>query len=331
MVRSLLVKGGVPKSFWPETVLWSIHVLNRCPTFSVKNMTPEEAWSGRKPSVDHFKVFGCIAYAHIPYQKRTKLDDKGAKCIFLGVSEHSKAYKLFNPIIEKVIASRDVVFDEEKTWVWSGESKKQQQIPANFDATGDSIEQSPEPDEIPPEDDLPADDQSPQIQRPRKRPSWMIDYVSGDKLSDDDTIAHFALFADSTPLAFEDAIENSKWQKAMDAEIKSIEKNDTWELTNLPKGQKTIGVKWVFKTKLNEKGEVDKHKARLVAKGYKQKYGIDYTEVFAPVARQDTIRLVISLAAQNSWPIFQLDVKSAFLHGELQEQVFVDQPPGYVQ
>ena len=210
-------------------------------------------------------------------------------------------------------------------------AKRQQQIPANFDATGDSIEQSLEPDEIPPEDDLPADDQLPQIQRPRKRPSWMIDYVSGDELSDDDTIAHFALFADSTPLAFEDAVEDSKWQKAMDAEIKSIEKNDTWELTDLPKGRKTIGVKWVFKTKLNEKGEVDKHKARLVAKGYKQKYGIDYTEVFAPVARQDTIRLVISLAAQNSWPIFQLDVKSAFLHGELQEQVFVDQPPGYVQ
>ncbi|KAJ8620898.1 hypothetical protein MRB53_029427 [Persea americana] len=171
-------------------------------------MTLEEAWSGRKPSVDHFKVFGCIAYAHIPDQKRTKLDDKGAKCIFLGVSEHSKAYKLFNPIIEKVITSRDVVFDEEKTWVWSGESKKQQQIPANFDAIGDSIEQSPEPDEIPPEDDLPADDQSPQIQRPRKRPSWMIDYVSGDELSDDDTIAHFALFADSTPFAFEDAVRD---------------------------------------------------------------------------------------------------------------------------
>ncbi|KAJ8622137.1 hypothetical protein MRB53_030666 [Persea americana] len=119
-------------------------------------------------------------------QKWTKLDDKGAKCIFLGVSEHSKAYKLFNPITEKVIASRDVVFDEEKTWVWSGESKKQQQIPANFDATGDSIEQSLELDEIPPEDDLPADDQSPQIQRPRKRPSWMIDYFckSEDQVAD---------------------------------------------------------------------------------------------------------------------------------------------------
>lgn len=159
----------------------------------------------------------------------------------------------------------------------------------------------------------------------------MNDYVSGDELSDDDITAHFALFADSNPILFEEAVKDIKWKKAMDAEMKSIEKNNTWELTDLPKGQKAIGVKWIFKTKLNEKGEIDKHKARLVAKGYKQEYGVDYKEVFAPVARQDTIRLVISLAAQNTWPIFQLDVKSAFLHGELQEQVFVDQPPGYVQ
>ncbi|BBH06991.1 transposable element gene [Prunus dulcis] len=90
----------------------------------------------------------------------------------------------------------------------------------------------------------------------------------------------------------------------MDVEIKSIEKNGTWELVDLPKGEKTVGVKWIYKTKLNEKGEVDKYKARLVAKGYTQEHGIDYAEVFAPVARLDTIRLVVSLAAQNSWQIF---------------------------
>ena len=105
----------------------------------------------------------------------------------------------------------------------------------------------------------------------------------------------------------------------MDDEIEAIERNDTWELINLPKGHKTIGVKWVFKTKLKENGEVDKYKACLVAKGYKQEYGIDYIEVFALVARHDTIRLVIALAAQNSWPIYQLDVKLAFLHGNLEE------------
>ena len=117
----------------------------------------------------------------------------------------------------------------------------------------------------------------------------------------------------------------------MDAEITAIKRNDTWELCDLPKGQKTIGVKWVYKTKLKENGEVDKHKARLVAKGYKQEFGVDYKEVFAPTARHDTIRLVIAMAAQNSWLIFQLDVKSAFLHGDLKEEVFIDQPPGYAK
>ena len=117
----------------------------------------------------------------------------------------------------------------------------------------------------------------------------------------------------------------------MDVEIAAIERNNTWELTELSKGQKTISVKWVYKTKLKENGKVDKYKVRLVAKGYKQEFGVDYKEDFAPIARHDTIRLVIALAAQNSWPIFQLDVKSAFLHGDLNEQIFIDQPLGYVK
>lgn len=110
----------------------------------------------------------------------------------------------------------------------------------------------------------------------------------------------------------------------MDEEIVAIEKNHTWELTELPRGQKTIDIKRVYKTKLKENGEVDKYKARLVAKGYKQEFGVDYKEVFAPVVRHDTIRSVIALAAQSPWPIFQLNVKSAFLQGDLKEQVYVN-------
>lgn len=98
MVRSLLARGKIPKSFWPKAVNWNIHVLNRSPTFSVQNMTPKEGWSGRKPAVDHFRIFGCVAYAHTPNKNRKKLDDKGEKCVFLGLSEASKAYKLFNPL-----------------------------------------------------------------------------------------------------------------------------------------------------------------------------------------------------------------------------------------
>lgn len=85
----------------------------------------------------------------------------------------------------------------------------------------------------------------------------------------------------------------------MNEEIEAIKRNDTWELTTLPEGHKPIGVKWVYKTKTSQEGKMEKHKARLVAKGHKQQYGIDYEEVFAPVARVDTIRLLIALAAQN--------------------------------
>lgn len=92
---------------------WAVHMLNRSPTLAVKSKTPEEAWSGRKPSVEHFRVFGCISHAHVPDSKRLKLDNKSLKCILLGVSEESKAYRLFDPISNKIIISRDVVFDED--------------------------------------------------------------------------------------------------------------------------------------------------------------------------------------------------------------------------
>ena len=117
----------------------------------------------------------------------------------------------------------------------------------------------------------------------------------------------------------------------MDAEIETIERNHTWELLELSEGEKTVEVKWIYRIKLNEKGEVDRFKAHLVTKGYTQKYGIDYYEVFTLVARHYTIRMVISLTAMNEWIVFQLDVKSAFLYGELVEQVFVNQQPSYVK
>jgi hypothetical protein len=98
----------------------------------------------------------------------------------------------------------------------------------------------------------------------------------------------------------------------------------------LPPKKKTIGVKWVYKIKRTVYGSVDRYKARLVAKGYKQKYGIDYEEVFASVAQLDMLRLLISLVAHHSWKIYQLDVKSAFLNGVLEEEVYVGQPKGFI-
>jgi transposase InsO family protein len=118
MVRCLLSEKDIPKTFWPEAVNWTVYVLNRCPTLSVKNITPEEAWSGVKPSVDHFRIFGSVAHVHIPDARRTKLEDKSYMCILLGVSEESKGYRLYDPISNKIVISRDVVFEEDKKWEW---------------------------------------------------------------------------------------------------------------------------------------------------------------------------------------------------------------------
>jgi hypothetical protein len=342
MVRSLLASKNMPKAFWPEAVKWSVYVLNRSPTFSVKNVTPEEVWSGQKPTVSHFRIFGCVAYAHIPDPKRMKLDDKGEKCVLLGVSEESKAYRLYNPITKRICISRDVVFDEHSSYDWESTDKgnpmaleleNNGKADAEEDAhSGEGECESGSMDQVT-ETLLPETSETPihSMHISRRKPAWMIDYTSGEELADEDSLAHLALFAESDPITFDEAIKDSKWRKAMDAEIEAIERNHTWELAELPEGEKTVGVKWIYRTKLNERGEVDKFKARLVAKGYTQRYGIDYSEVFAPVARHDTIRMIISLAAMNEWNVFQLDVKSAFLHGELVEQVFVDQPPGYIK
>ncbi|KAI5337554.1 hypothetical protein L3X38_016825 [Prunus dulcis] len=133
------------------------------------------------------------------------------------------------------------------------------------------------------------------------------------------------------PENFEEADLDKSWRKAMEAELEMIEKNNTWQLVERPFNKPVIGVKWVYKTKLNLDGTVQKNKARLMAKGHSQKPGIDYNETFAPVARLDTIRTLIALAAQKRWNLYQLDVKSAFLNGVLKEQVYVEQPQGFVK
>jgi hypothetical protein len=132
------------------------------------------------------------------------------------------------------------------------------------------------------------------------------------------------------PATVGEAEKEPSWRKAMLEEMTSIEENFTWELVDLPQGHKPIGLKWVFKTKRNEHGDVVKHKARIVAKGYVQRHGVDYEEVFAPVARIESVRLLFALAAQERWEVHHMDVKSAFLNGELQEEVYVAQPPGFV-
>lgn len=117
----------------------------------------------------------------------------------------------------------------------------------------------------------------------------------------------------------------------MNEELTSIIENNTWEIVTLTSVHNPIILKWVYKVKKDSQGEIIKHKARLVDKGYIQKPGVDFEEVFAPVARIETVRLLIALAAQEGWDNHHMDVKSAFLNGDLSEEVYVSQPLGYVQ
>jgi hypothetical protein len=134
------------------------------------------------------------------------------------------------------------------------------------------------------------------------------------------------------PKTFKQAMKSSnahQWKMAMDEEIKAIEDNMTWELADLPPGRKAIGCKWVFKEKKDGSGTTIRYKARLVAQGFSQKFGQDYDEVFAPVARQATFRLLLSIAGTRNYHLRQYDIKSAFLNGKLEEEIYMKQPPGY--
>jgi hypothetical protein len=116
----------------------------------------------------------------------------------------------------------------------------------------------------------------------------------------------------------------------MEEELLIIQKNNTWTLVDRPEGRKVIRVKWIYRTKLNADNSINKHKARLVVKGYAQIFGVDYSDTFTLVARLDTIRLLLAISAQKGWKVFQLDVKSAFLNEVLQEEIYVEQPDGFV-
>lgn len=140
-------------------------------------------------------------------------------------------------------------------------------------------------------------------------------------------LAHIQLLQE--PHSFKEANQVAEWRTAMQAEIAALEANHTWDLVSLPKGHKAIGCRWVFKIKHKANGEVDKFKARLVAKGYNQLEGIDYMDSFSPVAKTVTVRLVLAITSAYSWHLHQLDINNAFLHGYLEETVYMQIPEGY--
>lgn len=297
MARCMIHDKGLPKKFWAEAANTAVYLQNRLPTKALENKTPFEAWYGYKPPMYTLKVFGCVCFVHIPQVKRDKLDKKATPGVFVGYSS-SKAYKVYHPQTESMTVSRNVHFYEDEQWDWENFQR-----PGQFSIFFEKSNQI--------EDEV-VDD--PPIRGTRA-------------LSD---IYNRCSVAICEPASTEEALRNPKWKEAMEEEIAMIRKNKTWVLVDKPKDRKIIGLKWVFKTKLNPDNSINKYKARLVVKGYEQIFGVDYSETFAPVARLETIRLLLAISAQKGWKVFHLDVKSAFLNGELQEEIYVEQPEGFI-
>ncbi|KAM1012004.1 hypothetical protein ACFX2C_047285 [Malus domestica] len=156
----------------------------------------------------------------------------------------------------------------------------------------------------------------------------LSNYVSTSHLSESNKSLVHQLSTVFVPNSVYEALVDPRWQAAMNEELKSLKKNATWKIIDLLAGKKPVGCKWVYTVKYKADGTMDRFKARLVAKEYNKKYGIDYTYTFAPVAKINTVHVLLSLAANLNWPSQQFDVKNTFLHGDLTEEIYMDLPPG---
>jgi hypothetical protein len=167
-----------------------------------------------------------------------------------------------------------------------------------------------------------------------QRPTTRLSHgITKPKTYTDGTIRYNGKFGflalSGEPHNLSEALHDKNWKSVMDAEFLALQKNKTCHLVPPHKGQNIIGCKWVYKTKRKQDRSLDRYKACLVAKGFKQRYGIDYEDTFSPVVKVETIRIVLSIVVSRGWSLWQLDVQNAFLHGDLEEEVYMQQQPGY--
>ncbi|KAK2414734.1 secreted RxLR effector protein [Trifolium repens] len=338
-VRCMLLGAGLPKSFWGEAVNTAAYLINRCPSTGINLKTPMEVWSGRPSDYSNLKIFGCLAFAHI---KQDKLDARAVKCVFIGYPDGVKGYKLWmmGPGRSKFIISRDVTFDETRMGMKCKDLEERPETGVEeiqFEVEPSTDEREKEDQTQVPEESGSDESTTSDYQLARDRERRVI--RPPNRLGYADLIC-YALNAaeevqDSEPKNFREALESidgKDWLKAMNEEMLSLEKNQTWKLVPLPKNKRVVGSKWVFKKKDGIPGvEAPRYKARLVAKGFTQVEGIDYNEIFSPVVKHCSIRVLMAIVNQYDLELEQMDVKTAFLHGELEETIYMQQPEGFVE
>ncbi|KAE8678648.1 hypothetical protein F3Y22_tig00111402pilonHSYRG00027 [Hibiscus syriacus] len=312
--------------------------------FTVRG-TPQQNGGGRayEPDIsgedyDSLHVFGSTAYYHV---KESKLDPRAKNAIFMGITSGVKGYRLWCPETKKIIFSRDVIFDE-STMLRKVTSEKLDQTdgtPKQVEFEGSKIvPTSKETDVDSPMVEEESDEEEVQTQEPPQQHESIALRKGKRTIRQPARYADMVSFAspitiDDVPATFNEAVQSSehkKWRIAMNEEMQSLQKNQTWKLASLPKGKKAIGCKWVYAKKdgFPDKNNI-RYKARLVAKGYAQTEGVDYNEVFSPVVKHSSIIILLALVAQLDLELVQMGVKTAFLHGDLDEEIYMTQPDGF--
>lgn len=337
-------------SFWVEAANTTLYIQNRYPHAILENTTPEEVFTGNKPDLSHLRVFGCPVYVHVPKEKRTKLEPSGKKGIFIGYNEDTKGYRIYIPGQRSVEISRDVKFEENFISTDTEDDSiidldrdlttenERENNTINSEPTSSNIE--PTPSNIEP---TCPNVENNEISNNKKRPLWArkmfeennvkLDQIFGENKRTRTQKCYTALLTELIefePDNVEKALTKQSWREAMIEEYQSILKNDVWDVVSRPKDKSFVSSKWLVKTKYAPDGSIEKHKARFVAKGFSQNVGIDYEETFAPVARYTSVRTILAIATSKGWKVHQMDVKTAFLNGKIEEEVYIEQPEGFI-
>lgn len=357
-VRAMLADAGLSKRLWGEALITANKIRNRSPVAG-KDKTPWELFFGEKPDVSFLRPYRSKAYVLTPKQRRTsKLDAISTTGKLVGYAPGCNGYRVLIGN-HKIISSRDVIFSPSSTNSTASSpanegaadtNTRQKEQPASEGdddddedpATSDNITTNPGPPPAPAPLAPGPVRRTSRITAGRVNPYRFVgsaqypDYdrmpVPTDTAAGSPQGATALLAAIKEPESYEEAIMSEhaeQWRQAMDDEMASLAANNTWSLGKVPTGVRPIPVKWVYKIKRDSGGNIERFKARLVAKGFKQQQGVDYDEVFAPVGKFSTFRTLMAVVAAPDMELHHLDIKTAFLYGELQETVYTEQPLGY--
>ena len=353
--RALLFQMHVPKHFWADAVSTTCFLNNRISSSVLNWDTPYHIIFPNKPLFSiKPRIFGYVCFVRDVRLQVSKLDCKSLKCIFLGYSWVQKGYRCYYPSLRRYLVSADVKFFENVPFSSPSTHTSQGEADDLLVYTIASLVAPLVPAPVkPPITQVCTRRQNNQsvvlhwLLRHKIQFLMMIppllfvmvrckcvnpisSFCTYNQLSSQPYSFIASLDSILWPNTFQEALSHPGWRNAMIEEMDALNGNGTWSLVHLSTRKKAIGCRWVFAIKVNSNGSIARLKARLVAKGYAQTYGVDYFDTFSPVAKMTYVRLFISLAATHNWDLHQLDIKNAFLHGDLQEEVYIEQPPEFV-